>query len=151
MRDQAILITQCLQMDFVKPLGRYDPLPNHLHIGFEESRRLMGEDPKDGPVALTMRWAYQQPEEKLTIVHIRDWHDPKDLFQREHFRQFGEHCVAESEGAMFAFTPTDLDRPVHIINSPGLNDFVGTNLANIFKTYWWQTVKDWIDGRMDRG
>jgi protein-tyrosine phosphatase/nicotinamidase-related amidase len=135
MKNQAVLITQCLQIDFVKPLGRYDSLPNQLHIGFEESRRLMGENPKDGPVALTIQWAYQQPEETLTIIHIRDWHDPTDSFQIEHFRQFGEHCVARSEGAEFAFTPADTTRPVHIINSPGLNDFIGTELANILEAF----------------
>jgi len=133
MNDRAILITQCLQMDFVKPLGRYDPLPNHLHIGFEESRRLMGENLADGLVALTMQWAYQQPEDKLTIIHVRDWHDPSDPFQIEHFRQFGGHCEAGSKGAEFAFTPADQKRKVHIVNSPGLNDFIGTDLANIIE------------------
>jgi len=133
--DRAILITQCLQRDFVKPLGRYDPLPNHLHVGYEESRRLMGENPEDGLVELTMDWAYRQPEDVLAIIHIRDWHDPADPFQKEHFRQFGEHCVAGSEGAQFVFTPDDPDRPVHVIDSPGLNDFVGTELADVIDSY----------------
>lgn len=53
----AALITQCLQHDFVAPVGRYDALPNLLHIGFEEARRLMGENPDEGPVARVMRWA----------------------------------------------------------------------------------------------
>lgn len=135
MNDCSILITQCLQMDFVKPLGRYDPLPNHLHVGYEESRRLMGENPEDGLVALTMRWVYRQPEDVLTIIHIRDWHDPADPFQKEHLRQFGDHCLAGSKGAQFAFTSIDPDRPVHIINSPGLNDFIGNELATILNTY----------------
>ena len=38
----AVLITQCLQQDFVAPVGRYDRLPNLLHIGFGEARQLMG-------------------------------------------------------------------------------------------------------------
>jgi len=135
MSDRSILITQCLQVDFVKPLGRYDPLPNNLHIGYEESRRLMGENLEDGLVSLTMQWAYRQPEDVLTIIHIRDWHDPDDPFQEEHFRQFGDHCLTGSEGAQFAFTSVDPDRPVHIVNSPGLNDFVGTELAAILDTY----------------
>jgi len=135
MTERAILITQCLQNDFVKPLGRFDPLPNQLHIGFEESRRLMGDNPADGPVALTMRWAYQQPAEALTIIHIRDWHDPADEFQLEHFRQFGGHCVAGSPGAEFAFTPADPAREVQVINSPGLNDFIGADLARILETF----------------
>ena len=135
MSTRAILITQCLQVDFVKPVGRYAPLPNHLHVGYEESRRLMGENPEDGLVALTMQWAYQQPEETLTIIHIRDWHDPADPLQQEHLRQFGDHCMAGSEGAQFAFTPADPDRSVHIIDSPGLNDFVSTELEGILEAY----------------
>jgi protein-tyrosine phosphatase len=141
MNDRAILITQCLQNDFVKPLGRYDSLPNQLHIGFEESRRLMGENPKEGPVALTIQWAYQQPEETLTIIHIRDWHNPADTFQLEHFRQFGEHCIAGSAGAEFAFTPADLERTVHIIDSLGLNDFVGTDLVKVLEQFPGQTKR----------
>lgn len=141
MNDRAILITQCLQNDFVKPLGRYDSLPNQLHIGFEESRRLMGENPMEGPIALTMQWAYQQPDEKLTIIHIRDWHDPADTFQFEHFHQFGEHCVADSPGAEFAFTPADPDRAVFVIDSLGLNDFIGTDLARILEQFPGQTKR----------
>jgi nicotinamidase-related amidase len=125
----AILITQCLQNDFVKPLGRYDPVPNRLHIGFDEARRLMGSVPTEGPVALTMQWAYQQPADDLTIIHIRDWHDPNDPFQAEHLLQFGPHCLIGTAGADFAFEPAQTERPVQLINSPGLNDFVGTDLA----------------------
>jgi hypothetical protein len=31
---KAILFTQCLQKDFVKPIGKYEPLPNILHVGY---------------------------------------------------------------------------------------------------------------------
>ena len=127
---RSILITQCLQNDFVKPLGRYDALPNVLHVGFDEARRLLSENPLEGPVARTMQWAYRQPDDELLILHIRDWHDPDDPFQAEHFRQFGSHCVVNTTGAQFAFPVPDLERPVGIINSPGLNDFVGTSLAD---------------------
>jgi hypothetical protein len=34
----AILISDCLQNDFVQPLGRYEPLPNLLHIGHDEAQ-----------------------------------------------------------------------------------------------------------------
>ena len=47
----GVLITQCLQNDFVKPLAPYTPLPNLLHVGHDEARRLMGDDPAEGPVA----------------------------------------------------------------------------------------------------
>ena len=38
---KAILITQCLQNDFVRLLDKYDPLPNFLHIGYDEANRLL--------------------------------------------------------------------------------------------------------------
>ncbi len=133
MSNESILITQCLQKDFVQPLKRFDPLPNHLHIGFEEAKRLMGENPAEGPVAMTMQWAYQQPEEALKIIHIRDWHNPKDTTQKEHLHQFGGHCLAGSEGAEFAFDEDHTSRAVEILNATGINDFVDTNLAEILE------------------
>ena len=48
---RSILITDCLQKDFVGPIGRFEPLPNALHVGHEESRRLLGPKPEEGPVA----------------------------------------------------------------------------------------------------
>ncbi|HSH04729.1 MAG TPA: dual specificity protein phosphatase family protein [Anaerolineae bacterium] len=131
----AILITQCLQNDFVQPLGRYQPLPNQLHVGHNEAQRLIGDTPEVGPIARTMEWAYAQNPTNLTIIHIRDWHDPNDPFQAEHLRQFGPHCLIDTSGADFAFPPNLPDRPAHIINSPGLNDFVGTNITAILEPF----------------
>ena len=135
MTDQAILFTQCLQNDFVRPAGRYEALPNLLHVGVDEARRLMGEKPEEGPVALVMKWAYGQSADALAIIHIRDWHDPEDAFQKEHLRQFGSHCIGGSEGAEFAFPETDAGRQRHIIESRGLNDFVGTSLQETLAPY----------------
>lgn len=50
----SILITDCLQNDFVAPIGRFDTLPNALHVGHEESRRLLGPVVSEGPVARLM-------------------------------------------------------------------------------------------------
>ena len=125
----AVLITQCLQHDFVAPVGRYDRLPNLLHIGFEEARRLMGETAGEGPVARVMRWAYQQPDHALKLIHIRDWHDASDPAQKAHFEQFGEHCVKETPGAAFVFDAPVSGKAATLIDSPGLNDFLGTPLA----------------------
>ena len=33
----TVLITQCLQRDFVDPMGLHDPLPNLLHVGYSEA------------------------------------------------------------------------------------------------------------------
>lgn len=129
----SLLLTQCLQNDFVQPIGKFEALPNLLHVGYDEARRLMGENPSEGPVARVMRWAYQQPASELALIHIRDWHNPDDAFQAEHLRQFGAHCLAGTDGARFAFAEEveALHRPVVTINSPGLNDFIGTGLADV--------------------
>jgi protein-tyrosine phosphatase/nicotinamidase-related amidase len=131
----AVLITQCLQHDFVAPVGRYERLPNLLHIGFEEARRLMGEVPAEGPVARVMRWAYQQSDAALRLIHIRDWHDASDPEQKQHFAQFGEHCVKGTPGAAFVFdVPAGDGKAATLIDSSGLNDFLGTPLASALVT-----------------
>ena len=38
----SMLITQCLQRDFVDPVRRHDTLPNLLHVGAAEAERLLG-------------------------------------------------------------------------------------------------------------
>lgn len=141
--SHSLLLTQCLQNDFVQPIGKYEALPNMLHVGYDEARRLIGEDPTAGPVARVMRWAYQQPESDLTLIHIRDWHNPDDPFQAEHFRQFGAHCLAGTEGAQFAFAEDvqALSRPAVTIDSPGLNDFIGTQLAEVLAPFASQPVR----------
>src|SRR5438045_9385854 len=97
--ERSLLITQCLQNDFVQPLNKYDPLPNALHVGYRESLRLVGEKPNEGPVNTLMEWAYLSPKEDLKIIHIRDWHDAADPKQQDHLRQFGMHCLKNTRGA----------------------------------------------------
>ncbi len=131
MTTPAILITQCLQNDFVAPIGRYDTLPNLLHIGFEEARRLLGDDPAEGPVARVMAWAYQQPNERLGLIHIRDWHDAGDPTQQQHLQQFGQHCLHDTHGANFAFSlPVGTRKNAAIVNATGLNDFLDTDMLD---------------------
>ncbi|MCD6066283.1 MAG: isochorismatase family protein [Bacteroidetes bacterium] len=123
----AILITQCLQNDFVQPLEKYDPLPNSLHVGYREALRLVGERPADGPVSLLMRWANEQ--EDLKIIHIRDWHDANDPAQQEHLKQFGNHCLQNTKGADFIFSNyIEQSGGAAIVNASGLNDFYNTTL-----------------------
>ena len=127
---QSILITDCLQQDFVGALGRFEPLPNALHIGYQESWRLLGEDPKQGAVARVIDWAHQQPDAALRVIHVRDWHDPHDAQQQPHLQQFGAHCVQGTAGARFVF---DLERArpdkrIHIVDATTLSNFIGANL-----------------------
>ena len=127
----SVLITQCMQRDFIEPLGAHDPLPNALHVGREEARRLLGADPERGPLAALMGWARAQADGELTILHIRDWHDRDDPAQRAHLERFGEHCIQGTRGAELVL---DLDPGVtrrgdeRFIDSISLNDFEGTSL-----------------------
>ncbi|TBR17265.1 isochorismatase family protein [bacterium] len=136
MSGPALLLTESLQQDFVKPLGRFEPLPNLLHIGPDEARRLMGEDPADGPVARVMRWAYGLPDERLRLVHVRDWHDAQDPAQASHLAQFGSHCLRGTPGAAFAFpVPERSAKDVRVVDCPTLNDFEGTRLAEALAAF----------------
>jgi protein-tyrosine phosphatase len=129
---KAILITECLQNDFVKPIAPGDLLPNLLHVGAEESRRLMGENPAEGPVARVMAWAYSRPKDDLAVIHLRDRHDPADPDDAAHLKHFGGHCLAGTPGAEFAFKePSDSVGRAEIVDTPGLNDFMGTRLADL--------------------
>ena len=127
----GVLITQCLQHDFVAPLAAGQPVPNPLHVGHAEARRLLGEEPDQGPLARFLRWAHDQKPEQLQLVHIRDWHDAKDPSQAAHLARFGYHCLRDSAGA--AFVPgIDAARPnVHVVNAVDLNDFNETPLPQV--------------------
>jgi nicotinamidase-related amidase/aminoglycoside phosphotransferase (APT) family kinase protein len=128
----TVLITQCLQRDFVDPIGPSEPLPNLLHIGYSEAVRLLGTDPSVGPLAQLIEWAHDLPSDGIDLIHIRDWHDPDDAAQREHLHRFGPHCLQGSPGARLVLRMDE--RAVaadntRIVDSITLNDFEGTDLV----------------------
>jgi nicotinamidase-related amidase len=143
--QSALLITQCLQNDFVQPIGRHEPVPNRLHVGHSEARRLLGENPAQGPVARLMDWAQSADASSLGLIHIRDWHDATDPDERRHLEVFGRHCLRDSEGARFVFAEQSAAR-VTIVNSIALNDFVGTTLADTLAPYENASVRTGIVG-----
>ena len=128
--SNAILITDCLQWDFVGPLGRFDALPNALHIGHQESWRLLGEDHKQGPVARVIDWAHQQSDAQLRVIHVRDWHDHADGKQQPHLQQFGAHCVQDTPGARFVFDLQNVSpgKQVRIVDATTLSNFIDADL-----------------------
>ena len=131
-----------MQNDFVQPLNKFDPLPNSLHIGYKEALRLVGEGIHEGPVNTLMEWAYTSPEEKLAIFHIRDWHNIDDPKQKEHLRQFGNHCIENTRGADFIFSDKiNPNRKKEIIDASGLNDFIDTSLLELLKPYKGKKIK----------
>jgi protein-tyrosine phosphatase/nicotinamidase-related amidase/aminoglycoside phosphotransferase (APT) family kinase protein len=129
----TVLITQCLQRDFVDPIGPHDPLPNLLHVGHAESSRLLGPNPSEGPLAQLIQWARGLPASDMNIIHIRDWHDPDDPAQREHLQRFGPHCIGGSAGARLVL---GMDEQIgasaneRTVDSLTLNDLQGTDLAD---------------------
>jgi protein-tyrosine phosphatase len=113
----------------VKLLEKHERLPNLLHIGYDESLRLLGERAEEGPVMSVMNWAYGIPENDLLIINIRDWHDTSDPAQKVHLSYFGNHCIKDTPGAEFAFSTERSNREDIIINASGLNDFIDTKLS----------------------
>jgi len=132
---KSLLITQSLQNDFVKPIGKYDQLPNLLHVGYEESIRLMGLNPSEGPISNTMKWAYSQSEDDMEIVHIRAWYNKEDPIQVKHLEKFGDHCIAFSEGAKFAFKLDNYPRITTVIDSNSLNDFLNPEFTELLEQF----------------
>ncbi|TGK96615.1 isochorismatase family protein [Leptospira brenneri] len=146
--ESAILFTQCLQNDFAALLDQYDPLPNSLHIGYQEANRLLGEMMEEGPVFSLLDWAYETDPKKLKLIHIRDWHDPNAKLQEDHLMQFGDHCLKNTTGAEFVFQKWIDEEPDRgaIVNASGLNDFVDTNLESILDPYKGKKIKVGITG-----
>ncbi len=144
--SKSILFTQCLQNDYVKPIGKYDQIPNLNHIGYEESKRLMGLNPSQGPVNYMMKWAYDQPDDELEIIHLRDWHEVDDPDQKTHLETIGSHCIAGSEGSKFAFYLESYPRIATILESRLLNDFIDTELEDILKPFKHEKVRVGIMG-----
>src|SRR5919201_1177435 len=127
----TVLITQCLQRDFVDPIGPHDPLPNLLHVGYSEATRLLGPEPAAGPLAQVIQWARGLPSDAIDLVHIRDWHDADDPAQREHLARFGAHCIQCTVGARLVLEMDERAEAAPnecIVDSITLNDLVGTDL-----------------------
>ncbi len=129
---RSLLFCQCLQNDFLAPLGEGQPPPNKLHIGWEEATRVVGADPAHGPLVRAVSACAEA--ENVRIVHIRDWHDPDDPRQQPELKFFGPHCLVGHEGARFIDVLEAYSRDrrrAAIVDSTGINDFEDTPLAEI--------------------
>ena len=130
----SVLITQCLQHDFVAPIGPHEPLPNLLHVGAAEATRLLGPDPAAGPLAQLMQWARGSAGDDLAIVHVRDWHDGADPAQRDHLETFGTHCLAGSDGARLVLGLDEGLGPYeHLVDALTLNDFADARIESVVR------------------
>jgi nicotinamidase-related amidase len=127
-----LLFTECLQNDFVAPLLPGVPLPNALHIGRAESRRLLG-DPEgpwadEGPLARFLAAWRDGAGSGHASIHVRDWHDAHDPATRRHLDHFGDHCLRGSEGARFVAPLEPVAAAGIVVDSAVLSDFAGTDL-----------------------
>jgi protein-tyrosine phosphatase/nicotinamidase-related amidase len=129
---KTILISQCLQYDFIKPIGKYDNLPNLLHIGYDESSRLVGNDITNSPLYNFIDWLNASKNENVLKIHIRDWHKNDDFKQQQHLEKFGLHCIQNTEGAEFVF---NVSEDSIVLNSTTLNDFIESDLTEILNKY----------------
>ncbi|GEM_PF-3383843 len=130
----SLLFCQCLQNDFLAPIGRGDALPNKLHVGWVESTRVVGPDPGTGPLVKAVSAAAAC--ENVRIVHIRDWHDRDDPLQRPELDFFGDHCLIGTPGARFldAIEHFSRDRSrAAVLDSVTINDFEETPMADVLE------------------
>ncbi len=144
--EGAILLTQCLQRDFV---DLEPPSPNRLHIGQRMVRRMRGLENGADRMAQFLRAAYTAPgHENLTVVNIRDWHDQADPAQADELAFFGPHCLADTPGAEFVTGLKELagTGDVQPIDSIYINDFVETNLLNVIQNITGGHVQNWRFG-----
>ena len=133
-RVHSVLITQCLQRDFVDLVPKDRPLPNKLHVGPEEAERLLGVDPSQGPVAQLMAWARAQQVDRLSIFHVRDWHDPADPRQSDHLAAFGTHCVKNTPGASLVLgLDSGMRANERTVDAIALNDCEDTRLPEVIE------------------
>jgi len=131
--DGSVLLTQCLQRDFLDP---QPPSPNRLHVGARMVQRVRGDGKSPDRLANFIRAVYTAPGcDNATVLNVRDWHDQSDPGQAEELKFFGAHGLADTPGAEFidplgeyAFTGD-----VRPIDSIHLNDFVETNLARVLE------------------
>lgn len=134
--SHAVLITQCMQRDFIAPFASDAPLPNRLHVGRREARRLSSAQADRGPLARLLDRARDQPVEDLDVVHNRDWHDPDDPAQQAHQERFELHCIQNTPGAELVLDlgegveERDNERFVHSIS---LNDCTSTDFGEVLE------------------
>ena len=129
-----LLFTECLQNDFVAPMTAGAPLPNELHIGRAESRRLLG-DPEgpwaeEGPLARFLRAFRAGAGPEHASIHIRDWHDPAgpgDARAPRALRR-ATACAARPAPSSSAPLAPVVSAGGIVVDSAVLSDFVGTTL-----------------------
>lgn len=139
----TIVIAQCVQRSFISPLAGPDPRlkPCHLHCGYANAVRLLGGGSQQMPNVLEdFLWhAHGGADGNLPgsqfvhVVYVDDEHrDDGSELTREHFAQFGRHCVPGEidERGIEGYLGTGRTAEwrqlhngrTHVVRTPGLND-----------------------------
>ncbi len=139
----TIVIAQCVQRSFISPLASPDPRlkPCHLHCGYNNAVRLLGGGTQNLPNVLEdFLWHAHGGDngqivgsEFVHVMYVDDEHydDGSDL-TRQHFAQFGRHCVPGDvdERGLEGYLGTGRTAEwrnlrngrTHVVRTPGLND-----------------------------
>ncbi|MCG3194680.1 MAG: hypothetical protein DIJKHBIC_03941 [Thermoanaerobaculia bacterium] len=128
---KALLLTQCLQNDFIRLLDEGEPLPNLVHVGALESDRLSG---KNGALSGFLKRTHATPAEELGIVHIVDRHDPAR--HGAHLERFRPHCISGTPGADLVAPLPELvacRRGTPLVEGGDLSDAEDSDLGSVLR------------------
>ena len=125
----TVLITQCLQREFVDRSGRTSPCPTGCTWA-SEAQRLLGPDPTAGPVAQLMAWARAWPRTPWTSSRSATGTTPTTPPARSP-AAFGAHCLQDSRARLVLGMDERAMAAANerIVDSLALNDLEGTDLA----------------------
>jgi nicotinamidase-related amidase len=130
--EGSILITQCLQKDFI---DLNPPSPNKLNLGPRMIKMMRGDlEHGEDRLSDVIRQVYTGPgNQNIIKVHVRDWHNQMDPAQQDELNYFQPHCLEDSQGAEFAGSLNEhaYSGEIEPLNSPFLNDFVETQLESV--------------------
>ncbi len=135
--EKNILITQRLQNDYISFLHHDDSLPSALHVGPVESRRLLGNERREGLLTRFIKSLYSEKTKKLEVINIIESHKLGDPNSDESMTTYGLHCIESTRGV----EPINVikhrergDLSTHLVVSNGKCDFVSSDLEKVLKT-----------------
>ncbi len=135
--EKNILITQRLQNDYISFLHHDDSPPSALHVGPIESRRLLGNERREGLLTRFLKSLYSEKTKKLEIINIIESHKLGDPVSDESMTTYGLHCIENTRGV----EPIPVikhrergDLSTHLVISNGKCDFINSDLEKVLKS-----------------
>jgi len=115
---------------------------HRVHVDVQESERLWYKDKLTNFITDLMNKGAEsnraESRDVYEFIHLRDWHDPTGVSQRDEIINFGIHCIKGSHGAKFILPLADYIEKFktfnQVINSNSLSSFSDTNLEHVLKT-----------------